>query len=167
MRPLQPARSQVNMIETRKREHPRKPDEQYALIESCSPGPWLELFARHPAPGWTVWGDEADHTVQPRGKLHRGYAGGAIETPQLPLYARVEDSTADALGEELRRRYESGRSIRDLSLETNYSIGRVRGLLKRADAPLRSRGAAPSLTHEPSETPTYDARPLAADVAGG
>ena len=155
------------MIETRKREHPRKPDEQYALIESCSPGPWLELFARHPAPGWTVWGDEADDTVQPRGKSHPGYAGGAIETPQLPLYARVEDSTADALGEELRRRYESGRSIRDLSLETNYSIGRVRGVLKRADAPLRSRGAAPSLTHEPSETPTYDARPLADDVAGG
>ena len=57
-----------NMIETRKREHSRKPDEQYELIESCSPGPYLELFARRPRPGWTVWGDEADEAVVPRGK---------------------------------------------------------------------------------------------------
>lgn len=38
MRTLQPARSQVNMIESRKREHSRKPDEQYPFIEACSPG---------------------------------------------------------------------------------------------------------------------------------
>lgn len=56
MRTLAPARSQVNMIETRKREHSRKPDEQYRLIESCSPGPYLEMFARQAAPGWTAWG---------------------------------------------------------------------------------------------------------------
>ncbi len=52
-------RRQVNLIETRKREHSRKPDELYSVIESCSPGPYLELFARHPWPGWTSWGDEA------------------------------------------------------------------------------------------------------------
>src|SRR5271170_856240 len=45
-RTLAPGRSQVNMIQTRKREHSRKPDEQYELIESCSPGPFLELFGR-------------------------------------------------------------------------------------------------------------------------
>src|SRR5690606_24231163 len=45
LRTLAPARRQVNMIETRKREHSRKPDEQYGLIEACSPGPYLELFA--------------------------------------------------------------------------------------------------------------------------
>ena len=50
MRTLPHARSQVNMIETRKREHSRKPDEQYGFIEACSPGPYLELFARHPQP---------------------------------------------------------------------------------------------------------------------
>lgn len=59
-RTLAPGRSQVNMIEARKREHSRKPDEQYALIESCSPGPYLELFARHRRPGWVVWGDEVE-----------------------------------------------------------------------------------------------------------
>ncbi len=54
-----PARRQVNIIETRKREHSRKPDEQYPIIESCSPGPFLELFARHARPGWQAWGAEA------------------------------------------------------------------------------------------------------------
>ena len=49
-RTLAPGRSQVNMIETRKREHSRKPDEQYALIEACSDGPYLELFARGDLP---------------------------------------------------------------------------------------------------------------------
>jgi N6-adenosine-specific RNA methylase IME4 len=82
-RTLAPARRQVNMIETRKREHSRKPDEQYQLIEACSPGPFLELFARHPRAGWTVWGDESEHHVEPRGKPHRGYHGGQLELPQL------------------------------------------------------------------------------------
>lgn len=59
-RTLQPGRTQVNLIATRKREHSRKPDEQYALIESCSPGPYLELFARGARPGWVGWGDQAE-----------------------------------------------------------------------------------------------------------
>lgn len=77
MRTLSPGRSQVNMIETRKREHSRKPDEQYALIESCSPGPYLELFARYPRDGWAVWGNEAAPDVTPRGRRHRGYSWDA------------------------------------------------------------------------------------------
>ena len=74
-RTLEPARRQVNMIETRKREHSRKPDEQYALIEACSPGPYLELFARYPRDGWHAWGDESAAEVTPRGKVHKGYQG--------------------------------------------------------------------------------------------
>jgi N6-adenosine-specific RNA methylase IME4 len=54
-------RRQVNALATRKREHSRKPDEQYDLIESCSPGPYLELFARGGRLGWTCWGDQADN----------------------------------------------------------------------------------------------------------
>lgn len=148
MRTLQPARSQVNMIETRKREHSRKPDEQYGLIESCSPGPYLELFARHPQPGWTGWGDEAAQAVVPRGKVHKGYAGGSIEVPQLQMHMRLDDQVAEYLGGELRQRYEAGRSIRDIANETTYSIGRVRSLLQRAHTPLRSRGAQPSVPAE-------------------
>jgi N6-adenosine-specific RNA methylase IME4 len=59
-RTLQPGRSQVNLLATRKREHSRKPDEQYRLIEECSPGPFLELFARGRRDGWSVWGDQAE-----------------------------------------------------------------------------------------------------------
>lgn len=59
-RTLQPGRSQENIITTRKREHSRKPDEQYDLIEACSPGPFIELFARGPRPNWVVWGNQAE-----------------------------------------------------------------------------------------------------------
>ncbi|MBK5959434.1 S-adenosylmethionine-binding protein [Rhodoplanes elegans] len=58
-------RRQVNFIATRKREHSRKPDEQYALIEACSPGPYLELFARGTRPGWATWGNQADDGYAP------------------------------------------------------------------------------------------------------
>ncbi len=60
MRTLQPGRSQVNIIRTRKREHSRKPDEQYPLIESCSPGPYLEMFGRGGRDNWVTWGNQAD-----------------------------------------------------------------------------------------------------------
>ncbi len=73
MRTLAPGRRQVNMIETRKREHSRKPDEQYDIIEACSPGPYLELFARYAWQGWTSWGLEADDEVVPRGKQYAAY----------------------------------------------------------------------------------------------
>jgi len=47
-------------MSSRKREHSRKPDEQYDIIEACSPGPFLELFARGPRPEWVSWGNEAE-----------------------------------------------------------------------------------------------------------
>jgi N6-adenosine-specific RNA methylase IME4 len=58
MRTLQPGRSQVNVIKSIKKEHSRKPDEQYQLIEECSPGPYLELFARQAIDGWASWGNQ-------------------------------------------------------------------------------------------------------------
>lgn len=60
-RTLAPGRSQVNILRTMKREHSRKPDEMYELVEACSPGPRLELFARGSRPGWTTWGNQADN----------------------------------------------------------------------------------------------------------
>lgn len=60
-RTLAPGRSQVNFIKTRKREHSRKPDELYDIVEGCSRGPFLELFARGSRPGWTTWGNQADN----------------------------------------------------------------------------------------------------------
>lgn len=58
LRTLPPGRSQVNLIASRKREHSRKPDELYDIIEQCSPGPYLELFARFKRNGWHQWGNE-------------------------------------------------------------------------------------------------------------
>jgi N6-adenosine-specific RNA methylase IME4 len=69
-RTLDPGRSQVNYIGTRKREHSRKPDEQYKLIEGCSPGPYLELFARGARKGWKSWGNQADSSYEPTWKTY-------------------------------------------------------------------------------------------------
>ena len=64
-RTLPPGRRQVNYLATRKREHSRKPDEQYKLIEACSRGPFLELFARGVREGWECWGAQANRDYEP------------------------------------------------------------------------------------------------------
>ncbi|HEY2590583.1 MAG TPA: MT-A70 family methyltransferase [Steroidobacteraceae bacterium] len=69
-RTLAPGRRQVNYVASRKREHSRKPDEQYRIIESCSPGPYLELFARGTRPRWVNWGDQADSAYSPTWKTY-------------------------------------------------------------------------------------------------
>ncbi len=60
-----PGRSQVNLIRSRKREHSRKPEAVFSIIEACSPGPYLELFARGKRPGWSLWGDQANIDYSP------------------------------------------------------------------------------------------------------
>ncbi len=75
LRTREAGRRQVNIVETRKREHSRKPDELYDVIESCSPGPYLELFARYPREQWQSWGAEASPEVAPRGQVFPTYRG--------------------------------------------------------------------------------------------
>lgn len=79
-RTLAPGRRQVNLLATRKREHSRKPDEQYEIIEACSPGPYLELFARGKRPKWTVWGNQADDDYAPTWKTygHNSASDGSL-----------------------------------------------------------------------------------------
>lgn len=60
VRTLAPGRRQVNLVATRKREHSRKPDELYSIIEECSWGPYLEMFARGSRKGWSCWGNQSD-----------------------------------------------------------------------------------------------------------
>lgn len=79
-RTLGAGRRQVNMIQTRKREHSRKPDEQYALIEACSPGPYLELFGRGVRPGWTTWGHQADESYAPTWATYAHHSQAARST---------------------------------------------------------------------------------------
>jgi N6-adenosine-specific RNA methylase IME4 len=78
-RTLAPGRRQVNFIATQKREHSRKPDEQYLIIESCSPGPFLELFARGERPNWVTWGNEADKTYRPTWKTYSNHSQRDLE----------------------------------------------------------------------------------------
>ena len=84
-RTLAPGRRQVNYLATRKREHSRKPDEQYAIIEACSLGRTLnylragheELFARGTRRGWATWGNQASDGYRPTWKTyaHHSQAG--------------------------------------------------------------------------------------------
>lgn len=94
VRTLQPGRTQVNMIATRKREHSRKPDEQYPLITDCSPGPYLELFARGARSGWAVWGNQASEEYAPNWPTYANHSAAVSRTgsghtdrlsDQLPL----------------------------------------------------------------------------------
>jgi N6-adenosine-specific RNA methylase IME4 len=78
-RTLAPGRRQVNFLATKKREHSRKPDELYPLIEACSPGPRIELFARGGRPGWAVWGNQS-----------------AEYYPDWPTYSNHSQSGAEA-----------------------------------------------------------------------
>ena len=72
-RTLDPARSQVNLVRTMKREHSRKPDEIIPIIERCSPGPYLELFARGSRPGWDMWGDQATELYEPTWNTYKNH----------------------------------------------------------------------------------------------
>lgn len=72
-RTLAPARSQVNLVRTQKREHSRKPDEIVPIIEKCSPGPFIELFARGKREGWTMWGDQAQEDYEPTWETYKNH----------------------------------------------------------------------------------------------
>lgn len=84
-RTLQPGRTQVNILSTRKREHSRKPDEQYPLITACSPGPYLEMFARGKREGWAIWGNQADETYTPNWPTYSNHSQAAATGVQLAL----------------------------------------------------------------------------------
>jgi len=81
LRTLPPGRRQTNVIAQRKREHSKKPYEQYEIIEGCSPGPYLELFARERRTGWDVWGDQVDTYEESRPR-YRGYEWGERGIPE-------------------------------------------------------------------------------------
>jgi N6-adenosine-specific RNA methylase IME4 len=90
MRTLAPGRRQVNFLATRKREHSRKPDEIYDIIESCSPGPYLELFARFRREGWSQWGNEdVDKNTSHGVALRNGHIEPEMRLLESPKGYRV------------------------------------------------------------------------------
>jgi N6-adenosine-specific RNA methylase IME4 len=85
MRTLKAGRTQVNILCSRKREHSRKPDEIYDLIESCSPGPYIELFARFNRCGWSQWGNEdVEENSQIGVARRKGHIDPALRMLQSP-----------------------------------------------------------------------------------
>jgi N6-adenosine-specific RNA methylase IME4 len=78
IRTLKPGRTQVNVIVSRKQEHSRKPVKAYSIIEECSPGPFLELFAREKREGWTQWGNELE-TYESTRPVYGPYNGHAMK----------------------------------------------------------------------------------------
>lgn len=92
MRTLQPGRSQVNIIRTQKQEHSRKPDALYEVIEKCSPGPYLEIFARGKRLGWDVFGNQADdYNIEWKTYANNSKAKKAIKTPTVLELALQEE----------------------------------------------------------------------------
>ena len=89
-RTLAPGRRQVNIIRTMKREHSRKPDEQYEIIESCSSPNFLELFARGSRSGWDSWGDQTED-YRPTWPTYSNHS--ASET--LPTIPAAASSTSE------------------------------------------------------------------------
>lgn len=112
-RTLAPGRREVNFIATQKREHSRKPDEQYEVIERCSPGPFLEMFARGPREKWTVWGNQSDD-----------YA------PTWKTYANHSQAHRVAEKKPAKKLKKAAKKV--LKKATKTSLKRVRPQLKRA-----------------------------------
>jgi N6-adenosine-specific RNA methylase IME4 len=81
LRTKQAGRRQVNVLIARKQEHSWKPEQQYEIIEACSPGPYLELFARRQRAGWTCWGDQAE-TYEESRPLISGYNGFTFQNKE-------------------------------------------------------------------------------------
>ena len=92
LRTFPPGRRQVNIVMSRKQEHSRKPDQVYPIIESCSPAPYLELFARERVKGWTQWGDEVDSYERPPYKAYVAAATSAGRSSSSPSRSKEVDS---------------------------------------------------------------------------
>jgi N6-adenosine-specific RNA methylase IME4 len=92
LRTLKPGRTQVNVLPSRKAEHSRKPEEMYRIIEACSPGPYLELFARAPRDGWVSWGDQVDSYEAPDYPMYNGHTRRLDRSTQIPSPPKARDT---------------------------------------------------------------------------
>jgi N6-adenosine-specific RNA methylase IME4 len=57
-RPIVSLTNQTTLLREKRREHSRKPEAFYALVEQLCPGSKLEMFSRSPRKQWTAWGAE-------------------------------------------------------------------------------------------------------------
>ena len=66
-------RNQPNWLFAIRQEHSHKPEELYEIIERCSPGPYIELFARRKRHGWDSWGNEVERDISFGGLAKSGH----------------------------------------------------------------------------------------------
>lgn len=63
--PKRVSRAVHSVVDSRVREHSRKPDEvRDRIAQLCGDVPRIELFARQRVDGWDSWGDEVEQEVQ-------------------------------------------------------------------------------------------------------
>lgn len=90
-RTLDAGRSLENIIVKQKREHSRKPDEQYDVIESCSRSPYLEMFARGSRPNWYCWGNQSED-YYPSWKTYKNHSQGVLKQADFLLDRETQTS---------------------------------------------------------------------------
>jgi len=71
------------LIVSPRREHSRKPDEAYERIEALCEGPYLEMFARFPRPGWDHWGIDPELPAARRRRWRSDSYPSASEVTEL------------------------------------------------------------------------------------
>ncbi len=89
LRTSAPGRRQVNIIRSQKREHSKKPDELYPIIEACSPGSYLELFARGQRQNWSQWGNQVED-YQPDWPTYANHSQTTSTPEPLLQYSLLE-----------------------------------------------------------------------------
>jgi len=94
-RTLAPGRSQVNIIRTQKQEHSRKPDGVYDIIEQCSPGPYLELFARGKRNGWDVFGNQSEDYA-PSWPTYSNHSQSGNNKTEAQIISLFDDGTKNS-----------------------------------------------------------------------
>jgi N6-adenosine-specific RNA methylase IME4 len=103
LRTLNAGRRQVNIIVSRKQEHSWKPEQAYEIIEACSPGPYLELFARRRRTGWQWWGNQAEsyEVTRPLIPMYNGHVAAGCTTssrrcPNSPISSSTSNPCTSA-----------------------------------------------------------------------
>lgn len=69
-RPKRLSASVHQVVLDKRMKHSRKPDEVHRRIQQLVSGPYIELFARRPFPGWAVWGNEIPAEVMQESAAH-------------------------------------------------------------------------------------------------
>ena len=121
-RTLAPGRSQVNLIRTVKREHSRKPDEIVPIIEACSPGPYLEMFARGSRSGWAMWGNQATEDYEPTWATYANHTKAGTN-PNAPYPVSEDPPGQMLLAMEPAGRYRVGKNKRKIERQPSARRG--------------------------------------------